>query len=32
MNSKQRKTLVAVFEQPTRRSLEWAAIEPKNGS
>ncbi len=27
MNSKQRKTLAAVFEQPTRKTLEWAAIE-----
>lgn len=27
MNSKQRKTLEAVFAKPTSRSLQWAAIE-----
>lgn len=27
MNSKQRKTLEAVFAKPTSRTLEWAAIE-----
>jgi hypothetical protein len=27
MNSRQRKTLEAVFEAPTRKTLEWASIE-----
>lgn len=27
MNSKQRKTLEAVFAKPTNKALEWAAIE-----
>lgn len=27
MNSKQRKTLEAVFATPTSKNLEWAAIE-----
>lgn len=27
MNSKQRKTLVAIFAEPVSASIEWAAIE-----
>lgn len=27
MNSRQRKTLAAVFVKPTSKTLEWAAIE-----
>ncbi len=27
MNSKQRKTLAAVFAQPTSKTLEWDAVE-----
>lgn len=27
MNSKQRKTLDAIFAKPTSKTLEWAAIE-----
>lgn len=27
MNSKQRKTLTAVFKEPTSGTIEWAAIE-----
>ena len=27
MNSKQRRTLEAIFEEPTRRDIEWVAVE-----
>ena len=27
MNNKQRKTLQAIFEEPTRSDIEWKAIE-----
>lgn len=27
MNNRQRKTLAAIFEEPTRSDVEWSAIE-----